>query len=323
MTEPTINTAYLYDAEGRDHELALGEVSVDALEENQLLWIDAVRSDQTAEQARAILGVSEEAARLIRGPAVPARLDNFEGHFQFSLPMPDVKGADRARLDFLVGANWLMTVRDRDVPLFEQYRQQDRGESLKGKLSSSAIVSALFDWHLETFAAEIGFVDKAVDEVDEQVLAPRAPKPPLATLGRLRRRVAALRDMIEEHGPILRALLRPDFEPIADKPEADLFRGVEAHFNMVSNNVGKARETVIGSFELYATRTAQDTNDLVKALTVVTVIIGAAGAIAGIFGMNFDTAFAHWGTTGFVISVGVMALLAVMILVWARARAWL
>ena len=315
--------AFLYDAEGRDKELSVDDVDVGALDERQLLWIDAVRDDAAAAQARKLLGASEEASGLITVPQVPARLDNFDTHFQFSLPLPGVEGTDRGRVDFLVGANWLMTVRDREIPLFEAYRQQDRGESLKGKLSSPAIASALLDWHLETFATEIGEINKAVDKIDDQVLAPRAPKPPLDTLGRLRRRVAALRDAIDEHRPILHGLLRPDFEPVADTPEAELFRMVEAHFNILSDNVTKARETVIGSFDLYATRTAQDTNDLVKVLTIVTVIIGAAGAIAGIFGMNFDTAFAHWGTTGFLISIGAMALLALVILIWARIRGWL
>ena len=52
----------------------------------------------------------------------------------------------------------------------------------------------------------------------------------------------------------------------------------------------RAREIVVGSFGLHATRTAQDTNQPVKMLTHVTVVIGLIGAIPGIFGMNFAVA---------------------------------
>ena len=48
-------------------------------------------------------------------------------------------------------------------------------------------------------------------------------------------------------------------------------------FERLEDDIARARETMIGSFELYASRVAQDTNQLVKVLTVATVITGIIG----------------------------------------------
>ncbi|CAM3332748.1 hypothetical protein SPAN111604_15245 [Sphingomonas antarctica] len=58
-------------------------------------------------------------------------------------------------------------------------------------------------------------------------------------------------------------------------------------------------------------------------LTLITVVIGLAGAIAGIFGMNFDTPLAKTGLWGFLVTVMVMATLSVAVFMIARARKWL
>jgi len=87
--------------------------------------------------------------------------------------------------------------------------------------------------------------------------------------------------------------------------------------------VARARETIIGSFELYTTRVAQDTNQLVKALTIATVITGVIGCAAGVFGMNFDTPFFHSGLVGFLGVTLAMVMTSIAIVIIAVWRRWL
>ena len=217
-----------------------------------------------------------------------------------SVPLPPDTGPENARLDLLVGANWLMTVRDCDIPFLKAFRDEDRGESFKGKLTPTALCASLLDRHIGTFQVEIGEIQKAADRIDGEVLGARKTRPPLAELAKMRQRVARLRDVLGDHREIIHALLRPDFAAVAGTEEAPFFAALQGHFERTEDGIDRARETVLGSFELYTTRTTQDTNEMVTVLTIVTVMIGAVGAIAGIFGMNFDTAFAHWGGDGFL-----------------------
>jgi Mg2+ and Co2+ transporter CorA len=80
---------------------------------------------------------------------------------------------------------------------------------------------------------------------------------------------------------------------------------------------------VFASFDLLDSRLGQTTNELVKALTFYTVLIGLIAAVAGLFGMNFDPPFFRSGATGFFAVLGGVALVAAFALVWARSREWL
>ncbi|MEO7965257.1 MAG: CorA family divalent cation transporter, partial [Gemmatimonadaceae bacterium] len=267
--------------------------------------------------------LDEETRSRWEHPPTSPRLETYESYFQFSVPLPPRTGADGTRLDFIVGKQWLLTIRDCDIPFLAAFREQDRGESMKGKLTPAALAASLMDWHLETFQVELSEIQKAVDKIDTEILEERERRPPLTILAAMRARVSKLRATLGEHRAIIHGLLRPDFDWLADSPEVVYFKALESHFHRAEDGVERARETVIGSFELYATRTAQDTNQLVRALTIVTVVIGMAGAIAGIFGMNFDTPIAHAGSRGFVIVTVAILVLAVVTLVVARLRKWM
>jgi magnesium transporter len=84
----------------------------------------------------------------------------------------------------------------------------------------------------------------------------------------------------------------------------------------------EAKESTFGSFDLLATRIGLRTNDIMKALTLVTVILLPATVLGGIMGMNFqvglfDRAWIYW------VVIGVMLSIAVVVLSVARARDWI
>jgi Mg2+ and Co2+ transporter CorA len=83
-----------------------------------------------------------------------------------------------------------------------------------------------------------------------------------------------------------------------------------------------ARDLVVGSFELFATRTAQRTNDTMRVLTFVTVLLGSLAVAAGVLGMNFDAPFFQSGAQGFWTAIAGMAIVVVAALALARWRRW-
>jgi Mg2+ and Co2+ transporter CorA len=86
--------------------------------------------------------------------------------------------------------------------------------------------------------------------------------------------------------------------------------------------VENARELVVGSFELFATRTAQRTNDTMRVLTFVTVLLGTLAVVAGALGMNFKAPFFDTGADGFWIAIGAMGAIVLLSTLFARWRRW-
>ncbi len=214
-------------------------------------------------------------------------------------------------------------MRDGDIPFLRAFRDEDAGESFKGGLTPAALCASLVDRHLQAFQEEIAGINKRADRIDADILGARQARPPLAELASLRRQVGQLRNALDAHRGIIQGLLRPDFEPLADSGDIDHFVALERHYERAEDGLDRAREAVVGSFELYAARTAQDTSEMVNLLTVVTVMLGVAGAITGLFGVNLDMPLPRGGTGGFFLVVAAATLAALSVLLVARWRRWL
>ncbi len=318
--------AYLYDAAGHDRVVNVGAATLAKTSDTQLLWFD-LRRDQARdlEAAARLLGLSSEAVKRLTAARTETALRNYEGHFQFSVPAPP-KGtrASSNRLDFVIAPSWLLTVRDDELQFLEDFRDQDRAETMKGALTPAVLAASLLDWHLESFFDAIAGVEQSLDTLDAKVLASRADAAVLDDLARMRRRVAVLRASIAQQRPLFHGLVRPDFAPIAESAEACAsYTALSHRFDRAVDSVERARDAVIGSFDLFASKTGQETNELVKRLTFVTVIIGLLAAVAGIFGMNFDVPVFKTGPAGFYSVLGGLALLVIVSAVAARWRKWI
>jgi Mg2+ and Co2+ transporter CorA len=98
---------------------------------------------------------------------------------------------------------------------------------------------------------------------------------------------------------------------------------LEQRFERAMDAVENARDLVVGSFELFTTRSAQRTNDTMRVLTFVTVLIGMLAVIAGALGMNFKAPLFDTGTSGFWTTIGTMVVISIIATVIARWRKWM
>ncbi|MGZ3306690.1 MAG: CorA family divalent cation transporter [Asticcacaulis sp.] len=309
----------LYDAVGHDSDVDAENIDLAALGENQLLWIAGARTD--IEGAKAL---PAEIIDAVRRAAGATGLEISDAFYAFVVPASVQRAAsDLPLITFVVGASWLVTLANARPAFMDRFLETDIGETLKGKMTPSALAAALILEHLTDYRSEVAAVDKAIDALDDTIMRAREKRAPLKTLAVLRRRVANLRSTLGELGGLIHALTRPDFLAHIDDADAVHFQHLSRTHERMEDMVVRARETVIGSFDLYATRVAQDTNQLVKALTIATVVTGIIGAIAGIFGMNFDIPFDHSGFTGFMFVVAVMVVSSAGVLTVAIWRRWM
>ena len=79
---------------------------------------------------------------------------------------------------------------------------------------------------------------------------------------------------------------------------------------------------LLGSFDILMSRTGQRTNDVMKVLTIASVVILPSSLIAGILGMNFHPPFFDSANL-FWVAVGVMAMLIGGALIAARRMRWI
>jgi magnesium transporter len=322
-------TSYLYDAKGRDKQVDFSADTLKSIRKQRLLWIDVDRRDANdLKNVAGVLGLDPRSLRSLIKPG-PSRLENFGPYSQLAVETDPIinagepdPGRDHTRLDFLISKDWLLTVHEGKIEFITDFRNQDPEETSIGTLTTHDLAASLLDLHLEAFFQEIARIELLVDKLDEQALTRPSSTTLLGRMVTLRRRVSELRTMLSLQRAVFYGLSRPDLQNIAEAGASSHFQVLVARFERAIDEVEHTRDLVVGSFELFASRTAQQTNELVKALTFLTAIIGFCAAIAGVFGMNFETGFFATGDTGFYTTIATLALITLAATVFARWRRW-
>lgn len=319
--------AYLYDADGTDHEIDLTN-GLPALSGRQLLWIDVVGAERAEiEQVGRLVHLHRESVRTLLNPIGRPRLDQFGEYFQVNVVA--IEPAEQegepsftpTPLDFFAGPNYVVTVHAEPLGFLSEFAGQVRADSGLGALESVTFVAALLNWHLNSYFRVLDNLEQALDLLDEEVLLHPLDREFLEDLVDLRRRVGRLRRLLAPHREVFSGLARPDFQGLGDT--APLFRSLEDRFERALDAVESARDSVLGSFDLYMAGVGRRTNDAVQVLTIVTVSLGIVGAVAGIMGTNFTVEFFKSGERGFWLMMLGMGLLIGLVLWMARRQRWI
>ena len=113
-------------------------------------------------------------------------------------------------------------------------------------------------------------------------------------------------------------LASPELDHISSAQSSEAFRALSRQVADVIATIEDTREMLLGSFDILMSRTGQRTNDVMKVLTIASVVILPSTLIAGVLGMNFHPPFFD-SPNLFWAAIGLMALLIFATLVAARA----
>ncbi len=327
---PALLRAVLFDADGEDREIAEEAIDPRGLSDRELLWIDVEEAegghaDPAVARLGQRLGLGARAPAALRGLNGHARLQNFGDWFLAQAIVVEKAGALKfggRGLAIVAGRNFVLTLHRGPLAILDQLRAREHADTGLGVLSAESFTASLLDRQLESYFEAVSDFEAAVDRLEVAVLASRVQRESLPELARLRRTASRLRRMLAPHRSLFGGLARPDFRPDADGDANTHFNALNDRFERALDAVENARDLVVGSFELFATRTAQRTNDTMRALTVFTVLIGILAVLAGVLGMNFPAPFFQSGARGFWTAVAVMAAIVIAALGLARWRRW-
>ena len=322
----SIVRAFLFDADGEDRELELDQLALGDRTDRELVWIDIQAHDAEAMEAELQrLGLAELplACLLDNGHAPLFTQDAwFGGRALAPVPQPEH--------DTYIGAPWLFAARDSvaitvhrtPIDFLAQIADHEDSGSRLGQLNADSFVAALLDRMLTVYFDEVDAFEDRLDRLEVEILEPHPRTTHLPQLRKLRRAVSVLRRLLSAQRDMFDAIQRPDFRPEQDARIEAQFRAVSARFGRAMGAVENARDLVIGSYELLSTRLSQRTNDTMRLLTFVTVLLGSLAVVAGVLGMNFQATLFESGSRGFWTTVSAMLASILLAGLLARWRGW-
>ena len=314
--------ALLSRADGSDAEIDLGDVTSRPIRQDELLWVDAL--DPTEDEAgvvRKALKLTEESAKAFTSvPSEPAARVLEDGVEVVVLAFGDDLGTDPVPLQILFGDGWVITHHAQRIGYVDEHRELVQDQREVGRLTPVEFLASVLDWHVDAFFDIAERLEREVEELDEAAL--RTERNLLDRLVAMRRRIARVRRVIAAHNKVATELSRPDFMPESAHHGLDPLVAVASRLARAADVVSNAREMLIGTFDVHMTRMAQRTNDTMRVLTLVSVILLPSVVLAGVMGMNFKVGMFE-NPNLFWVVIGVMLAMAAATLGIARWRGWI
>jgi magnesium transporter len=317
----------LFDADRHDFDLTFDEVLARSPGGRQLLWIDVtgVPTDHEADRIATSFELDETARRALTAREGDPRIALTGSWFWLRVAAePDAQDPRQVRwLDIVAGTNVVITRHEARLVFLDEMDERIERDTTFGKLDAPAFVASLLEAVVTTYFRAVDAIEDDADDLDAVALRDEGRRALLEDLVAVRRRVAWLRRLLAAHRDVFASLAAADAGELTGGDSHDAFKAVAGRFESAVAAVDDAREAVLGSFDIYMTRTAQRTNDVMKVLAFATVLLLPGSLIAGLLGMNVTVPLNKDDPLSFWLVLTGVAILAVAVLGFARSRRWL
>jgi magnesium transporter len=295
---------------------------------HQLLWIDIggeLTQDQRRELAERFELATDTQAMLHNEQKDPSlELHGGQFHVRVAAEPDPQRPRDAKWLDLIAGPNLVISRHERPLELLEQLNERIKADATIGELDSAAFVASVLDSVVTSYHRAIDHIEDELDAHDTLTLSrTRSSNDSVDQLVAIGRRVAQLRRLLAAHREVFGALVRPSFARGVSPDEPEVFLPVSARFDAALAAAESSRELVVSSFDVLMTRTAQRTNEVMRALTLITVLGLPATITAGFLGMNVIVPVSNNDPVAFWVIVGAVLLLEILLIVTARLRHWI
>jgi magnesium transporter len=327
VTGTGATSALLFDRDEVE-EVEEWPAAVGRLGRASILWVDLERPDEDdLRQLADGLGLEESIAKLLSGSTESPFFGDFENYLHVTAYAPSPGGGvphDLERVDCLVSKRWVATVHEAEVPIFESFRERAGGSGETGRLDGLEFLADLLDWVLEGYLDAFEEIELALEKLDARTMegGHQDPEEALAELVGLRQEVGRLRRALVSHRRTFLSLTRPELEGMSNEKTAERFSDLRSRLEEVVQAARDSRDSVVGSFDVLIARTGHRTNEIMKVLTLASVLLLPGALVAGVLGMNFRVGLFEHAALFWVV-VALIAAVALATLAIARVRRWI
>lgn len=256
------------------------------------------------------------------------KIDEYENYLfivmHFPLWDPDHRISRPGELDLFTGIGYLVTVHGGQlmplVNLFEQCKDDPEARAQYMGAGAGALLHTVIDRLVDYILPILYKVDANIRAVEEDIFTENTRRV-IQDISLVRRDIIALRRIIRPQIAILDNLENVDRPYIRE--ELDVYFGdVLDHMVRARDILDDSAEVIGGLADTADTLASHRINEVMRILTVISVIMLPLSVISGIFGMNVPLPFQSHPVALCGI-LGLMFCISLTMLLYFRAKHWL
>jgi magnesium transporter len=229
-------------------------------------------------------------------------------------------------LDIFLGANYVVTFHVAPMEILESERSNIAADP-RDRLRHGAdhLLVRLLERAVDQSLAAIEVLDERVDVLQNLIIERPSPKV-IRTIFRIKRSAIQLHKTLSPQREVLNHLARDPYQPVREEHRV-YFRDLYDHLVRIHDISESLRDLIAGTLETYLSVISNRTNEIMKTLTMVTVMFLPMSFLAGFFGMNFfgePLALEVPMPRGllFIATCVIMAISPCFMWVYAKSRKW-
>lgn len=328
--------SFAFTTQGRLHSKDIATFLMPTLlaDTNLFLWVDLEKP--TAEEARMVLEdifhfhplSIEDCVKVSPSPKVeeytPKEGDRFQPYLFMVIHAVDYSRKDgvfaTSELNFFLGKNFLVTYHE--VPLRSVHTTEER--CLKGTVhiarAPDRVAHTLLDGIVENYKPALEELSLEISELEGQVIQ----SPTKATLNhilQIKKEVLHLRQIIGPQREVMARFANAEFKLI--RPHlVPYYRNVYDALFHISGLAQNYTDSLTGILQVYLNMASNQTSEVVKLLTMITVVTAPLTIVGTWYGMNFKGIHEFEWKYGYHMAIGVTVISTALTVWWFKRRKW-
>jgi magnesium transporter len=189
-------------------------------------------------------------------------------------------------------------------------------------LGVDRIMYMILDEMVDQYQPILDDLSDALDDLDDIAASDDPPRDLPRRISEKKRMLIYLRQLAGPQREVVGQMTRGDVHVIHESTRIYL-RDVQDHLIRLYENVELYRDIVMGARDIYLSSISNHLNQIMKTLTIISVIGLPLTVITGFFGMNFDAIPGLHDKRGFWLTVLVMGVAVTVMLYIFKKKRWI
>lgn len=225
-------------------------------------------------------------------------------------------------LSLIITDSVLISFQEKKGDVFEPVRERIRNQRKRIRNSRTDYLAfALMDIVIDNYIYIISSLGDKIDGLEESLLLD-PKKSIIDDINSYKRELNFLRKNINPAKEMILSLSKMESEFIAENTYV-YYKELLENINHATESSDSYREILSDQLNIYHTTISSRLNDIMKFLTVFSVIFIPLTFIAGIYGTNFDVLPELHFKYSYFVMLGVMLVLAIGMLIYFKRKKWL
>lgn len=290
------------------------------------LNVDGLHCSETMAEIAKVFDLEQLVLAGVMETNTRARVQEYDNCLLISIKMlqhdPETEKVSVEHLSLILVGKTLISFQEKKGDVFEPVRGRIRqGKKRIRRSGPDYLAFALLDIVIDNYIYVVSLLGDGVENLEEELLSD-PPVPVVDEINSYKKELNFLRRNIHPAREMILALTKTETEFIEEDSEV-FFRDLLSNISQAVESTDGYREILSDQLNIYHTNVSSKLNDIMKVLTVFSVIFIPLTFIAGIYGTNFDYLPELHFKYSYYYMWGAMIVVAVGMLGYFKKRKWL